>query len=375
MKRIANIVLNDFTNDSRVWKTTKYLISIGHRATVVAIHNVGLMESEVIFGVGVERIKLTSRSWPKYKSIQLLKYLEFLFRASWRFRHSDIVHCNDLNALPVGLLIKCIGNNVKVIYDCHEYETEINGLIGIEKIVKKWFERLLILFSDKVITVSDSIASEYARLYNIPKPDLVLNCPAYIEQPKTNIFREKLGIRPDQTIFLYQGGLSKGRGIELLLEAFSNLDSDHNVLVCMGYGPLEALIRGKATECKTIFFHSAVSPNIVLNYTSAADYGISFIEDICLSYRYCLPNKMFEYLMAGLPVLVSNLYEMKRLVEIEGVGIVATANTIAGLRQAVEDSLKQDYAAIYKNVLSTRKKYCWETQEKVLKKIYDTIQK
>jgi glycosyltransferase involved in cell wall biosynthesis len=141
----------------------------------------------------------------------------------------------------------------------------------------------------------------------------------------------------------------------------------------MGYGPLEELIRERSRKYSTIFFHPAVNPNVLLNYTSSADYGVSFIEDCCLSYRYCLPNKMFEYLMAGLPVLTSNLWEMKRLVETEGVGIVAQENTVEGFRQAVTASLKQDYAMTQENVFATRKKYCWEEQEKVLKEIYDAI--
>ncbi len=374
MIRIANIVLNDFTSDSRVLKTSKSLTKLGYKAFVVAIHGDGLEQKEFVDGVYVERIKLTSRPWGKFKLVQIIKYLEFMIRAFWRFRKVDAVHCNDLDALPVGLLIKLFRRKVKIVYDCHEYETEINGLNGIEKKIKFWMEKFLIRFADKVICVSDSIASEYMRLYNIQKPYLVLNCPEYIEQPKRNLFREELRICEEQTIFLYQGALSKGRGIELLLEAFSSLDSDDNVLVCMGYGPLEELIREKTKAHKNIFFYPAVRPEVLLNYTSSADYGISFIEDSCLSYRYCLPNKMFEYLMAGLPVVVSNLYEMKRLVESEGVGIVANENTVEGFTQAIAESLQQNYIATQKNVYLARKKYCWGEQEKVLRGIYNAIE-
>lgn len=370
MKKIANVVLNDFINDSRVLKISKSLSLFGFETTVVAIHNVGLPEEEEINGVKTKRIRLTTRLWPKWKLIQFIKYIEFLFRSSFEFRRADIIHCNDLNALPVGLLIKMFGKGKKVIYDCHEYETEANGLKGWEKRAKKWLERKLIRYTDAIITVSDSIANEYSRIYNIPKPYLVLNCPAYHEHSKQNLLRENLDIRTDQTIFLYQGGLSKGRGIELLLEAFSDLDTDKNVLVCMGYGPLENLIQEKAHAQDTIFFHQAVTPDVLLNYTSSADYGVSFIEDSCLSYRYCLPNKIFEYLMADLPILTSNLYEMKRLVEKEGVGIVAENNTVEGFREAVGNTLSQDFGAIRKNVITARRKYCWEEQEKVLKEIY-----
>jgi len=370
MKKVANIVLNDFTNDSRVWKVSSSLKNLGYSPVVVAMHTEGLRLQDFVGGIYVERIMLRSRPWPKWKPVQFLKYIEFLFRAFWRYRKIDIVHCNDLSSLPIGLLIKLFGKNVAVVYDCHEYETEINGLKGAEKQLKKWLERFLIRYVNQICTVSDSIAEEYARLYQIPKPHLVLNCPLYVEQPKRNLFRENLGIRSDQTIFLYQGGLSKGRGVELLLEAFSGLDSDKNVLVFMGYGPLEKLIQRRAEEEGVIFFHTAVSPDVLLDYTSSADYGVSFIEDSCLSYRYCLPNKMFEYLMAGLPLVTSNLFEMKRLVETEGVGIVSESNTIESFQQAVMDSLAQDYSAIQKNVFEARKTYCWENQEKILKEIY-----
>lgn len=370
MKIVANIVLNDFTNDSRVLKTSQTLKKLGFVTTVVAMHNDGLLDEENINGLAVHRIKLRSRSWPKLKPIQIIKYLEFLFRAVFRFRNADIIHCNDLNALPVGLIIKILSQGKKVVYDCHEYETEIKGLSGVEKGIRRWLERFLIRYTDAVITVSDSIAKEYQRLYAISKPKLILNCPNFCEQPKQDLFRESLGIRPDQTIFLYQGGLSKGRGIELLLEAFSELKSDKSVLVCMGYGPLDGLIIDMSQQNRTIFFHPAVTPDVLLDYTSSADYGVSFIEDICLNYRYCLPNKIFEYLMAGLPVLTSNLFEMKRLVEIEGIGIVAEENTVSGFKKAIETSLIQNYKTTQRNVFKSRKKYCWEEQEKVLKEIY-----
>ncbi|PHR67308.1 glycosyltransferase [Alcanivorax sp.] len=372
MKKIASVVLNDFTNDSRVWKMSRSFVKQGFSPIVVAMYSDGLMLRESVDGVSVERIKLASRPWPKWKLVQIFKYIEFLVRAFWRFRGVDIVHCNDLNALPVGVLIKFFGGG-KVVYDCHEYETETNGLKGLEKKAKKWLERMLIPFADKVCTVSDSIANEYARIYKITKPALVMNCPSFVEIKKRNIFRETLGIRSDQKIFLYQGSLSKGRGVEVLLDAFADFESDEAVLVCMGYGPLEALVRAKSEASNTVFIHPAVSPDVLLDYTCSADYGVSFIEDVCLSHRYCLPNKMFEYIMAGIPVLTSDLFEMKKIVESEGVGIVAASNTVQGFQGAVKKIQFQNYSDMQKRVFSARGKYCWEEQEVILKEIYNAI--
>lgn len=368
--RILNVVLNNFQNDSRVWKISNSLQSMGFTTKVVALHSEGLPLRETKQGVDVERVQLLSRHWPKWKPVQLLKYLEFVGRVVWRYRSVDVVHCNDLNALPVGLLIKLLRRNVKVVYDCHEYETETNGLKGFEKTVKRWLERWLIRYADAVLTVSHSIAREYARLYGIPEPHLVLNCPSFVEQLKQNRFRERLGIRSDQLIFLYQGGLSKGRGIEILLDAFAERSDDRCVLVCMGYGPLESMVQAFAQRSSVVFYHPAVDQKVLLDHTSSADFGVSFIEDTCLSYRYCLPNKIFEYLMAGIPVLTSNLFEMRRLVESESVGVVAESNDPQGFAQSLERALDMDTAEMRENVRRVRQVYCWEEQEKVLKDVY-----
>jgi glycosyltransferase involved in cell wall biosynthesis len=127
-------------------------------------------------------------------------------------------------------------------------------------------------------------------------------------------------------------------------------------------------------EFNNIFFHKAVTPDVLLDFTSSADFGISTIEDSCLSYRYCLPNKMFEYLMADLPVIVSNLYEMKRLVENNNIGVVAKENTPQGLKQAICEAIKLDKDELNKNIQKVKQVYNWQEQEKVLLKAYKELE-
>mgnify|MGYP001770751853 CR=1 FL=1 len=374
MKKVTSIVLNNFKNDSRVLKENISLQKAGYEVQVVALHEEPLAEFEEVQNIPVHRVKLKSRGWSKQKLIQLIKYFEFIYKVVKQYKKSDIIHCNDLNSLPIGVIIKKFFNkDVKIVYDAHEYETELNGLKGIQKKLVKWLERKLIKYADKVITVSDAIADEYVKLYDIEKPSLVLNTPPYKEIQKKNIFRETLDILEDQTIFLYQGGLSRGRGIEILLEAFKTIDNENAVIVFMGYGPLESLIQNTSKEYKNIYFHQAVSPDILLDYTSSADFGISTIEDSCLSYRYCLPNKMFEYLMAEIPVIVSNLYEMKRLVELNNIGTVAKENTSQGLKEAIEEAVKLDKEELKTNIQKLKTIYNWEEQEKVLLDVYKDL--
>ena len=283
----------------------------------------------------------------------------------------NYLHANDLSTLPFAVLYKLFNPSTILIYDSHEYainDIPYQSFLSIKtKYIKEWF---FIRFTNHVITVSNSISNEYSRLYKNVKSRVVLNCPNFIEYKKHDIFRDNFSIGSNQKIFLYQGGLSKGRGLEILLDAFSKFNSKDNVLVCMGYGPLETLIKQHAQKYPNIFFQPAVPPDLLLRYTSSADFGISFIEDLCLSYRYCLPNKMFEYLMAGLPIITSNLYEMKHLVETEGLGIVTKENTVLGFKNAIKSILNENYLKLQQNVFSVRNKYCWENQEKILLKIF-----
>lgn len=369
--KIINLVLNDFTNDSRVLKTSKTLQKMGHLVQVVAMHNQGLLERENVDGIPVHRIAMRSRAWSKKKIVQVLKLIEFIARFKSCYGKEALVHCNDLNALLVGVICKAFHWKLQLVYDSHEYAINREPNQAKASIqLKYWLEKFLIQFPREVINVSESICNEYTKLYGIRKPHLVLNCPNYIAQTKCDLFREKFGIRQDQTIFLYQGGLSRGRGIELMLETFASLSNDSCVLVCMGYGPLAELIAQLACRNKNIFLHSAVAPEVLLTYTCSADFGILFYEDNCLNHRFCSPNKVFEYMMAGIPLLVSNLFEMRRLVEAEGVGVVAVNNTTAGFRRAIHAALALDYSAVQKNVCAARRKYCWEEQEKALLKIY-----
>lgn len=371
-RTIDLVVLNEFTNDSRVLKEAVSLQAMGNKVRVIAMHGRNLPESEVVAGIPVRRIKLVSRPWPKAKPVQLLKYGEFFIRALLLCRRTDIIHCNDLNALPIGVAAKALSfGRVKVVYDAHEYEIHrVSPTRRVNIAFNYMLERLLIGFADRMMTVSEAIANEYVRLYRIRKPALVLNCPRFAETNRGNIFRERFGIRPDQIIVLYQGGLTKGRGIEILLQAFSGLAGDKVVFVVMGYGPLEGLVREHQGRLAHVFFHPAVPPGELLGYTASADYGVLFYEDNCLNHRYCSPNKMFEYLMAGIPVLSSNLVEMKRLIEQNNIGVVAQSNDAEGFRGALSSLQAMDYGTLVSRVKEVRRRYCWEEQEKVLAEVY-----
>jgi glycosyltransferase involved in cell wall biosynthesis len=382
MTKIAMFVFNSFTNDSRVLKEATSLQEHHFDVTVIAHKDVGVKEEESIGDLKIRRFSYLDRKITTGTLGKLKAYLVYVKESIAYCKDFDILHCHDLNTLPIGFIIKKFFNkNVKIVYDAHEHETEIRDLVGTKQKFTKIIEKFLIKSADKVITVSNAIAEDYARLYNIPKPALVLNTPPYQEIDKKDIFRKELGIDKNQTIFLYQGGFSAGRGIEILLEAFQNIQQDadnHDFQPCivfMGYGPLEELVINTARKYNDIYFYPAVTPDVLLDYTSSADFGILFYENNCLNHDYCSPNKMFEYLMADIPVIASNLYEMKRLVQNNKIGIVAEENTANGLKEAIIKATTLDKEELRKNIQKIKNIYNWEEQEKVLLTLYKELEK
>lgn len=371
--KVGLLVLNEFTNDSRVLKEALSLSHHGYWVEVIALHKLGLASCEDIDGVHVRRIRLVSRGWPKQEAVQLLKYLEFLIRAIPVCFKCNVLHCNDLSALPIGVIAKWLTlGHVKVVYDAHEFEINRNGhntRAGIR--LMAWFERMLVRYANAMMTVSPSIAKAYRRIYRIKSPALVLNCPPYRNAtPRCDKFREELRIRSDQKIFLYQGSLSVGRGIEVILEVFARRRTDDVVVVFMGYGSLEGVVRVAAETNKNVFFREAVIPTELLDYTASADFGLMSVEKKCLSYTWCLPNKFFEYLMAGLMILSSDLVEPRRIIKKFGFGTCTAGASVQDFEDGISRIMKMDHTAAREQIERARRIYCWESQERVLLDVY-----
>ncbi|WP_062567263.1 glycosyltransferase [Pseudoalteromonas arabiensis] len=376
MKKVAVLVLNEYINDSRVIKIVESL-SHKYKVDVFALNNGDLEKSEK-HTKNVNVLRKVSYSKPNSslikKAKQALVYLQYFFSTLFCLKNYDVVHCNDLETLPIGVFSKLFNRKLKVVYDAHEYETETLWMQNkYKKFLAKKLEGFLIRYADATSVVSDGIANEYVRLYNIEKPYLVLNTPKLVPHVKQDLFREKFGISQNKKIFLYQGGLTKGRGIEILLESFSKLEDTNHVIIFMGYGYLESEIKEYAVKYSNIFFHPAVTPDVLISFTSSADFGISFIEDLCLNYRYCLPNKIFEYVMAGIPVVCSNLVEMKSVVEEHQLGLVATGNDVNGFLKCINSVSSINYGSLVEKVAVAREVFNWGLQEKVIYKMYENL--
>ena len=362
-----HISLTEFRNESRLLKEAASLIhaQVFPQIHVAALHAEDLAIDQAFgAGVSVHRFELATRKFGKNLIFQFLKYIEYCIRVYFHYKNKKIscVNVHSLGLLPLGVLLKYVWGS-RLVYDAHELETETNGAKGFRQRLVKWLERKLIQRVDMTIVVSESIADWYANEYGIARPPVVLNAPNKREIKNNNYFREQLGIRDDQIILLYQGGLAAGRGVHLILDAFKARGDNKVVVVFMGYGPLQQDIQAAAAQQKNIFFYPAVAPQVVLEYTASSDFGIHLIQNICMNHDYCMPNKLFEYAMAGLPVLVSNMKDMSELVSKNNMGAVISDFSAAGINRAIDDFLLQDLTAMKANAYRVACENAWEVQE------------
>ena len=376
--RIANVVLNDFTRDNRVLKISESLAGVGHEVTVVALHKAGLPLEEERGAWKVMRTRIATSALPRGTVFGVLKMAELALRVLWRWRKVDAWHCNDIEAFVLGWCAQRMNPRLRLIYDCHEFEAERNAKLAIERRLVGWFERRMICKAEAVITVSPSIASAYRERYarhRIPEVHLVRNVPdpkLHLGGLAPNHFRTRFGIPQGDFIALYQGAFTHNRGLETVLDAMRGLEDSGIHLVLMGYGPLQPLVDAAAAELPHVHVHPAVAYEAVLEHTRSADVGLVSVKPTCLSYLYCLPNKLFEYLLAGVPVLSNDLPDCRALIEEFGAGSVVMQDDAEGWRQALKAMRESGTETFASGLNKARETLSWHTESNALVSLYSS---
>jgi glycosyltransferase involved in cell wall biosynthesis len=371
MKKIISLTINNFKNDNRVYRMAYALQEWGNEVSVVGLLKGDVQEHENFKGIAVHRMKLRSMSLPDNNKIfGIIKYIELFFKIIFQYRKKDIWHCNDFEAFLIGALAKITRPRLVLIYDCHEYERERNGMPKILRLFVKVFERLLIPLAAEVITVGPSIKKEYERLYGLKNVHLVRNTPHLMPDEKHNRFRETFAIREDQKIFLYQGILTHGRGLDILLETFAQRQTDDAVVVIMGHGILLEKVKQYAEKYPLIFFHPSVPYEQIYQYTSSADVGLNTVQNTSLSYYYCFPNKLFEYIQAQLPILTNDLPDCTALVTQHHIGHVIQEYSVVGFQKAVDQMLSMDLQQFKQSLQKIKPELHWDKEVNEMKKVY-----
>lgn len=284
---------------------------------------------------------------------------------------------NDLPMLPVArqLAQSC---GAKLVYDSHELYSEQEFS---EREKRRWseIEAKYIGACDVVITVNQSIAAELEQRYGVGNVKVIYNAERTSQAPVvTRRLHEVFGLQLEKKIVLLQGGLSAGRNLETLVDAMRYVQNPSVVLVLLGDGllrrPLEKLTRQQALK-ERVYFHAAVPQNELLALTAAADAGVIPYQATCLNNHYCTPNKLFEFIAAGIPVLATDLPEIRRFVEGQQIGQVGDTGSPQKLAALIDDffSDEQRFANWTAHVALARKLVSWEQEEKKLVKVYEAL--
>lgn len=379
--KVLHIVLNNFNPDYRVLKETTALASAGYKVTIYALHADDQPTAEVIDTVLVKRFQLWSRRFPKFFSIQLLKLLECywqMLRQGLKDR-PDIVHAHDLDGLFIGYFIAWVTRGA-LIYDSHELWKAHSTIVNLPNFVQRLvlrIEGLLARKANLVITVSQGLGNILKQDFHINPPLILRNFPEKTNGKRTNQLRQKLGIPDSSVILLYLGGILPNRGIELLLTGFAQIPNEDVYLVFLGVHCIpEAFDAYISENCRhRVLVVPPVHPRKVVETASSADIGVHPIRGTSDNHYFCLPNKFFEYIQAGLAVLVTDLPEMAALVKSHKIGEVFEDGNLNSLVSKLQN-LIEDKAAREKMKLASQNLagvLCWENEKEKLIRAYQGL--
>jgi len=360
LKRIIVSVTNDLTTDQRVEKVCNTLHKNGFEILLIG--------RKLKTSLPIERNYKTKR-FSLFFNTGFLFYAEYTFRLFFYlfFLKKDLLLANDLDTLLANYLISKLQRK-KIILDCHELFPEIPELVHRKNVKNVWLflEKKLVPKVEKKYTVCDSIANYYQEKYQTHF-EVFKNLPRKKEIEK--------GVFPFDTkskkIILYQGAINVGRGLELMIDTMKHIDNHLFIIVGNGdiFQQLHKKVRLEKLEEK-VHFLGKMSPESLHKMTPLADLGISLEEDLGLNYRFALPNKIFDYIQAEIPILVSDLPEMKQVVLDYKVGEIATNRNTKELAIQIQTILEKDFS---NQLIKAKKILVWENQEEKILQFFKEL--
>lgn len=311
MKRVIVSVSNDLVTDNRVNRTCSILNEMGF--DVLLVGRLRKRSLSLDFrNYKTKRIKLIFDNGPLfYAELNIRLFLFFIIKKV------DILYSNDLDTLPANFFASKLKPKLKLIYDTHELFTEVPELENNKFAKNTWLriERFIFPKLQYIITVNESIAKIYKTIYG--KSILVIRNVPEKYGNRIPLSKSKLGLPEGKFILIMQGsGLNVDRGIEEAVLSMQFIDNA--LLILVGSGDVipkvkELVAKNQLSE-KVMFFDKR--PYLeMMQLTSNAHIGLTLDKPLSDNYKFSLPNKLFDYIQAGIPVLSSQLVELKKIID------------------------------------------------------------
>lgn len=381
-------VLGRARTDVRVMRAARTLVEAGFAVTVVDIEWKRSEPPEENIG-GIQVKHILAPNWytaRRFKPWFLIQAAWLLIRATLHMllhTSADVYHAHDANALPASYFAARLRRK-PLIFDSHELPLSNEMESACWRGLIRLFSGLLAIMVPRcagVITVSPPIAHDIHRRYAGPGVTLIRNVPGYRAVLKSDRLRQYLGLGPAVRIALYQGVLQANRGLDRLIRAARFLKQDITIVLMgpdtEGIQPhLETLISSEGVADRVKIVPPVPYANL-LDWTASADIGLLiYAPDESLNIKMCLPNKLFEYLMAGLPVLASQLDAVSDILSTYDVGQLVSSLAPADIGAAI-NTLCADgaaYARMRHNALvAAQQDLCWEKESQRLIHLYRQI--
>lgn len=369
-KRIVVSVISDLVSDQRVAKICDYLQS---RGAIVSLIGRSGKDSPPL-----NPRTYTTRRLPSIFRKGALQYLEFNLRLLFRlcFEKADLFLANDLDTLTPNYL-HAFMRRKPLVYDSHEYFTGVPELRDKSFKRKIWLalERLLLPRIKHAYTVNQSVADRYAKETGISMK-VVRNLPRGGSLPPCE---DRYKLPEGRRILLMQGsGINPERGYEEAVLSMQFLPENY-LLVIIGGGSiwkdLKQLVLKENLSSKVLFIEK-VPFEILSCYTRQANLGLSLDKPLSDNYRLSLPNKVFDYFRAGVPVLASRINEVEKLILQYKCGWILSTHDPGKIAATIETifSNSDAYAQCRQNTNRASAELNWEQEEIVLDQVYRSIE-
>jgi glycosyltransferase involved in cell wall biosynthesis len=317
--RVIVSVINDLNTDQRVHKVCSFIQNQGYDVLLIG----RLLKASQ----AMEFRSYETKRFRMYYEKGALFYGWFNFRLFWflLFHRSTILVSNDLDTLLPNYLVSKIKGK-KLVYDSHEYFTEVPELISRPKVKAIWerIERFVFPKLKFVSTVNHSIAEKYREKYGV---DLkVIRNVSPLWNPASVPSKKELGIPEGKQVLIMQGaGLNVDRGVEEAIRMMPFLEN--TVLIIVGNGDIipemKKLVEREKWTNLVLFFGKRPYQEL-LQFTQQADLGLSFDQPTNPNYLFSLPNKIFDYIHTSTPIICSDLVEVSKLVKSYDVGEIVS---------------------------------------------------
>lgn len=360
-KRILISVTNDISYDQRMLKTAHTLVKNGWDVTIVGRWK--KHTKEVINpSYNIVRFSMLFHQGKFF-------YLEYNFRLFLYllFHSFDRLCAVDLDTIIPNIMIGKL-KNIKVIYDAHEYFTEVPELVGrdMEKKIWKSVERFSIPKCYKIYTVSSKIAELFEEEYKKP-------CEVIYNVPLKKVRNTPIESTMEPKIVIYQGDLNIGRGLEPTIQAFESIDAQFWIVGDgLIYDKLARMIKELNLENK-VFLKGKWMPLELDTITQKAYIGLNLLENKGLNYYFSLANKFFDYIQFSIPSINMNFPEYQKIVSQYSCALLIDDLEVDTIKNALNRLLSDEklYSDLRKNCDIARSNLHWEIQEEKMCSIYN----